>query len=95
MLRIGVILFTIGLLMVSPLDEIFIIGPLSIMYGEWIFPLFFFIGLICFIIGAALLGKHLLPLLSNPIVIIMLVISIIILVYIAWSQGWFSYLRLS
>ena len=81
--------------MVSPLDEIFIIGPLSLMYGEWIFPLFFFIGLLCLIFGAALLGKHILPLLANPIVAIMLVVSIIIIFYFAWTQGWFSYLRLS
>lgn len=92
MLKLGILLFAIGLLMVSPIDEIFIIGPLSLIYGEWIFVVFFFIGFLCLIIGAALLGKHILPLLANPVVAIMLVVSIIILIYCAWTWNWFSYL---
>ena len=88
MLKIGVVLFTIGILLISPLDEIFILLPLSAIYGVWVFPLFLFIALLCLVIGGMLIGKHLLPYLANPIVLLSIAISVIIMVYLLWESGW-------
>jgi len=88
MLKIGVVLFAIGLLLISPLDEIFILIPLSAIYGVWVFPLFLFISLLCLIVGGVLVGKHILPFLENPIVMISIAISAIILIYLIISSGW-------
>ena len=90
MLAIGIILFTIGLFLLSPLDDIFILLPLSLILGFWVFPVAVFISLICLIIGAVLIGKHLLPLLENPVVLIMLLISFFVFLYVAYKYGWFS-----
>ena len=88
MIRIGVILFTIGLLLLSPFDEIFILIPLSAMYGMWVFPLFFVISLICLVVGGVLIGHHILPYLENPLVLLCIMISALIMVYLIISSGW-------
>jgi len=90
MWHIGAVLFGIGLLMISPLDEIFILLPLSAVVGLWVFPLSLMIGLFCLIVGGFLLGKHILPLLSNPIFLLCFVAGIIILVYLIVSEGWLT-----
>ena len=91
MLRIGIILFGIGLFMLSPIDEIFILLPASAVLGVWVFPVAIFIAFACLIIGAMLIGKHLGPLMHNPIVIIMILFAIVIMVYLAISNGWFEF----
>jgi fumarate reductase subunit C len=82
MLKIGAILIAIGLFIISPLDEIFILLPLSAIVGVWVFPVAIFIGLMCLIIGALLTGKNFIPLLKNPIVLLFVIIAIIISLHI-------------
>lgn len=88
MLKIGMILFAIGLLLISPLDEIFILLPLSAIYGMWIFPLFMGIAILCLIIGAVLIGKHIIPVVENPVVLAMIVVTIIITIWVVYEAGW-------
>ena len=88
MLKIGVILFAIGLLMLSPFDEIFILIPLSAVVGVWIIPVVIIIALLCFIVGAMLIGKHLVTELSNPLVLGMFALSILVILYMIYSSGW-------
>jgi len=88
MLKIGIILFAIGLLLISPLDDIFILIPLSAMLGLWVYPLFIGIAFLCLIIGAILIGKHIVPLIENPIVIAMIFIAIIITIWVIYESGW-------
>jgi len=88
MIKIGVILFGIGLLLISPLDEILILIPLSTVVGLWIIPLVMVIGLACLLIGAILIGKHLITVLKKPIVMIMFAFTIAILLYYIFTEGW-------
>jgi hypothetical protein len=92
MLAIGIILFGIGLLLLSPLDDIFILLPLSFIVGMWVFPVAVFIAFSCLIIGALLIGKHLLPLIKNPFVLIMIALAVLTMIYVGWNQGWFNVL---
>jgi hypothetical protein len=86
MLRLGVILFAIGLFILSPLDEIFILIPLSVIFGLWVFPVAITIGLLCLFIGIILTGRSILPYIYNPIVMLMVLIALIVTVYIL-SRG--------
>lgn len=88
MIRIGVLLFTIGLILISPVDEIFILLPLSAMYGMWIFPLFLVIALFCLILGGLLIGRHILPYLENPLVLFCIFVSAVIMIYLIVGSGW-------
>jgi len=74
--------------MLSPFDEIFILVPLSAIVGVWVFPLALVISLICLVVGAVLIGRHLMPLLSNPLVIASMVLTAIILIYMLYCSGW-------
>lgn len=87
MWAIGVILFGIGLLLLSPLDDIFILLPLSAVFGLWVFPVAVFIAFTCLLIGGLLIGKHLLPLLKNPVVLIMVVFAVLVSLCVLWSNG--------
>ena len=91
MLKIGVILFAFGLLMLSPLDEIFILIPLSSIVGLWIIPTVIIISLCCFIVGAILIGKHITTEIRHPLVIAMFALSIMIVLYLMWNSGWLSF----
>lgn len=84
-------MFGIGLLILSPIDEILILLPLSQIFGLWVFPLSFIVGFICLAVGGVLIGKHILPLLRNPIVIIMLGFTVVITVYLLYVNGWLSF----
>ena len=90
MIRIGVILFALGVLLISPLDEIIILIPLSTMVGLWIIPVVTIIGLLCLIVGAFLIGRHLMIYFRNPLFIGMLFLSVVIIVYIAFVEGWIT-----
>lgn len=90
MLKIGIIFFAIGLLLISPIDDIIILIPLSAFVGLWIFPLFVIIALIFLIIGAILIGKHILPLLANPITALFIIIAVLIGIYCIISSGWIT-----
>lgn len=87
MWAIGVILFGIGLLLLSPLDDIFILLPLSAVFGLWVFPVAVFVAFACLLVGGLLIGKHLLPLLKNPVVLIMMVFAVLVSLCVLWSYG--------
>lgn len=87
MWAIGLILFGIGLLLLSPLDDIFILLPLSFVVGMWVFPVAVFVAFACLIIGGLLIGRHLLPLLKNPVVLVMIVFAVVVLIYFLYVQG--------
>ena len=91
MWRIGAILFAIGFFIISPIDEIIILTPLSTILGLWIFPVTIIIGLLCLVIGAILIGKHIIPLLTNPIVMLMLIIAVCLTGYIVYVNNWISW----
>jgi len=83
MLKIGAILFAIGILLLSPLDDIIFIPPLIFAFGLAIVPLYYLITFGCLIVGAALLGKHLGPmLLHHPLGIIVVIVAIALVVYL-------------
>jgi len=89
-MRVGVLLFAIGLLMISPIDEIAVLIPLSLVFGLWIIPFFTVIGLLCFIVGAFLIGRHLMLYFRNPVVIGMLFLSVAVIIYLAFTEGWIT-----
>ncbi len=91
MLKIGAVLFTIGLLLISPLDDILFLIPLSLIVGVWVFPVFIAIALICLIVGGILIGKHLLPVLSNPIILVCSIVAILIGIYCVLTSGWINF----
>lgn len=78
---IGTILFFIGLLMVSPADDIIVLVPLSAAYGYWIFPLVFIMGIACLVGGAYLLGKGIKKYLNNPWVILFFAIAVTFFIF--------------
>ena len=83
MLKIGAVLFAIGVFLLLPFDEIFILLPLIAIYGIGVVPVYYGIALSCFIIGAVLMGVHISPFLfSHPIGIIMLVVAFMIAIYL-------------
>jgi len=90
LIRIGFILFAIGLLLISPIDEIFILIPLSAMVGMWVFPVFFIISIACLIVGGLLIGRHILPYLENPLVMISALLSVGIMIYLLVTSGWLN-----
>jgi len=90
MWRIGTILFTIGLLLISPFDEIFILTPLSALVGVWVFPLFFVLALLCLVIGGWMVGRHIIQYLTNPLVLLCMGISIVIVIYLIVTSGWLN-----
>ena len=65
-LIIGSILLVIGLSIFSPLDEIFIVLPLSLIFGAWIIPAAMTIALLCLGAGVYLIGSKHIPI-PNPI----------------------------
>jgi len=64
-LIIGSIFLLIGLSIFSPLDEIFIVLPLSVIFGVWIIPFALMIAIICLGIGVYLVGRS--KYIPNPI----------------------------
>ncbi len=79
-MKLGAILFAIGLFIISPLDEIFILLPLSIIF-PWaiaLIPIILGIGILCLLVGAWRLGRNVIPLLRNPTVIVLIIATAII-----------------
>ena len=90
MLKIGAILFAIGVFLLFPFDEIFILLPLIAFYGIGVIPIYYGIALSFFIVGAVLMGVHIFPFLfSHPIGIIMLIIAFIIAIYLVLTGSGF------
>jgi len=83
MLKIGVIIFAIGLLLLSPVDEFLLLPPLILAFGLVVIPIYYIITFGCLIVGAMLLGKHLGPmLLHHPLGILMILIAVVLVVYL-------------
>lgn len=83
MLKIGAILFAIGVFLLLPFDEILILLPLVAFYGVEVIPIYYAIALSCFIIGALLMGIRIIPwLFKHPIGIVMLLIALAISLYL-------------
>jgi len=82
LIRIGAILFAIGVFLLLPFDEVFILLPLIALYGLEVIPIYYAIAVSCFIIGALLMGIHVVPwLFKHPIGIAMLVIASAVAIY--------------
>lgn len=64
-LIIGSILLIIGLSIFSPVDELLIILPLSLIFGVWIIPLALGIAIFCLGAGVYLVGRS--KYIPNPI----------------------------
>jgi len=80
---IGGILFAIGVFLLLPFDEILILIPLVAFYGLSVIPIYYAIALSCLIIGALIMGIHVVPwLFKHPIGIVMLLIALGIILYI-------------
>ena len=64
-LSVGAILILFGLLLLSPLDDVLVLIPLSLIFGEWIIPLWIGFAIFCLAAGVYLTGssKHI----PNPI----------------------------
>jgi len=83
LIKIGVILFAIGVFLLLPFDEIFILLPLIALYGLEVVPIYYAIAFSCFIGGALLLGIHVVPwLFKHPVGIVMLLIMIAFALYL-------------
>jgi len=83
MLKIGAILFAIGVFLLLPFDEVLILLPLVAFYGVEVIPTYYVIALACFIIGALLMGIHIIPwLFKHPIGIMVLLIALGVAVYL-------------
>ena len=79
---IGVILFAVGVFLLLPFDELFILLPLIVFYGLEVIPIYYAIALTCLIVGALILGIHIIPwLFKHPIGIVMLLIMIALILY--------------
>jgi hypothetical protein len=80
---IGVILFAIGVFLLLPFDEVFILLPLILFYGFSIIPIYYAIAFFCFIVGALLLGIHIVPwLVKNPIGAVLLLIALMLALFL-------------
>ena len=62
---IGTILILIGLTLFSPVEEIFIVVPLSLLFGAWIIPAWTGIAILCLGLGVYLAGRS--KYIPNPI----------------------------
>ena len=85
---IGGLLFAIGVALLLPFDEIFILAPLIAIYGLSIVPVYYAIGLGCFIVGALILGIHIIPwFVKHPLGILTLSVAFIVLIYLTIVHG--------
>jgi len=83
MIKIGAILFAIGVFLLLPFDEIFILIPLVAFYGLEVIPVYYAIAFSCFIGGALLMGIHVVPwLFKHPIGILMLLVGMAVGLYL-------------
>jgi len=81
MLKIGVALFALGVILLLPFDEIFILLPLVFFYGLQVIPIYYTISLLILVAGALLMGIHFVPwLLKNPIAIAIAIIVLVVII---------------
>ena len=82
MWKIGSILLIVGLAILSPLDDILLYIVLVPLVGLEVIPLMTGIGLVLTIVGATMVGVHLLPLLMNPLILVMFLVTLGVIVYL-------------
>lgn len=86
--KIGSILFTIGVILLLPFDEMFILLPLIAVYGIGVIPIYYGIALILFLVGAILIGVHVFPfLIKHPMGIVMLLLAFVIAIYLILTNS--------
>jgi hypothetical protein len=90
LLRIGSILLLVGLAILSPLDDIFLYAVMVPMFGLGFIPFMTMLGLVLAIAGATLLGVHILPLLRQPLILLMFLLSMAVVVYLAYTYDWIT-----
>ena len=84
---IGAGLFAIGVILLLPFDEVFFLLPLIYIYGLSIVPIYYAIALAFFIIGAVLLGIHIVPwFVKHPIGIITLLVVFAVVIYLVMGR---------
>jgi len=86
-LVIGTVLILIGLSLFSPIEEIFIVGPLSLIFGLWIIPAWTGIAILSLGIGIFLVGKS--KYIPNPIakhIWAFITIGLTVCAYLVWSM---------
>lgn len=85
---VGGVCLLIGLALLAPFDEIFILIPLVAFFGIAVIPVFYAISFFILVIGCVLLGVHIVPLLlSHPAGIAVLVLVFLIVIYLLISGG--------
>jgi len=82
MLKTGAILLLVGLAILSPLDDIILYAFMVPLFGLGFIPFMTVLGLVLTIIGASLVGVHLLPLLTSPLILFMFIVSLAVIVYL-------------
>jgi len=85
MLKIGAILFAIGVFLLLPFDEIIVLAPLVALYGLAVIPVYYAIALAFFLVGAFMMGIHIMPwLFHHPVGILCLIAAVAVAIYL-WS----------
>ena len=79
-----------GIAILSPLDDIILYAFLVPVFGLGVIPFVTGLGLVLALVGATLLGVHILPLLRQPVVLLMFVLSLAIIVYLAFEYDWIT-----
>jgi len=81
---LGGILFLIGVVFLLPFEDVFLLLPLVAYFGIGVIPIYYAIGLGCFILGCLIIGIHIIPwMFKHPLGIITLIIVFIItIVYV-------------
>lgn len=71
------------MVLVPGFDELLIIAPLTLYFGIAVIPIYYAVGFTFLIIGAGIIGVHLLPIIrSHPVIIIILIIILSIMIYL-------------
>lgn len=90
MLKIGSVLLLVGLAILSPIDDLLLYIFLVPVFGLGVIPFMIGLGLVLVIVGATLLGVHVLPLLRQPVILLMFIVFLAILIYLAVIYDWIS-----
>lgn len=88
------ILVVVGIAILSPFDDLFVLLPASVVFGPEIFPIVLIFGVLCLAIGILLMGRSVLlhfgligrTVFRHPVVVLGTILVICILVY-CWLTG--------
>ena len=90
MIRVGSILLLIGLAILSPLDDLLLYAVAVPVFGLGFIPFMTMLGLVLTLVGATMVGVHVLPLLRQPVILLMFIISLAVIVYLAYVYDWIT-----